>query len=199
MHCSTPGSPVLHHLLQFAQTHIHWVSDTIQPSQSLSPASPLAVNLCQHQDLFQWVSSSHQVAKVLELQLKHQSFQWRFRVDFLPDWLVWSPCSSRDSQESSPVPQLESINSLVLSLLYGPTLTSIHDYWKNHSFDYPDLCWQSDCGSVSEHIMLERATDFVLVEEQVGGWSEAASFSAGCEHPTQIEVFLVFHTSLSCT
>ena len=71
--------------------------------------------------------------------------------------------------ESSPTPQFKSINSLVLSLLYGPTLTSIHDYWKNHSFDYPDLCWQSDCGSVSEHIMLERATDFVLVEEQVGG------------------------------
>ena len=85
---------------------------------------------------FQWVSSLHQVAKLLELQLQHQSFQWRFRTDFLEDWLVWSPCSlSRDSQESSPAPQFESIDSLALNLLYGPALTSIHDYWKNHSFD----------------------------------------------------------------
>ena len=58
-------------------------------------------------------------------------------------WLVWFPCSPRDSQESSPTPQFKSINSLLLILLYGPTLTSIHDYWKNHSFDYMDFCWQS--------------------------------------------------------
>ena len=67
-----------------------------------------------------------------------------FRVDFLWDWLVWSPCSPRDSQESSPAPQLESITSLALSLLYSPTSTSIYDYWKNQSFDFMDLCWQSD-------------------------------------------------------
>ena len=60
------------------------------------------------------------------------------------DCLVWSPCSPRDSQESSPTPQFKSINSLALSLLYGPTLTSIHGYWENHSFDYLGLCWQSD-------------------------------------------------------
>ena len=60
------------------------------------------------------------------------------------DWLVWSPCCPRDYQESSPAPQFEGINSSGFSLLYGPTLTSIHDYWKNHSFDYLDLCWQSD-------------------------------------------------------
>ena len=58
-------------------------------------------------------------------------------------WLVWSPCSPRDLQESSLAPQFKSFNSLVLSLLYGPTLISIHDYWKNHSFDYSDLYWQS--------------------------------------------------------
>ena len=57
------------------------------------------------------------------------------------DWLVWSPCNPRDSQESSPTPQFKSINSLVLSFLYSPTLTSIHDYWKNHSFDYWKLSW----------------------------------------------------------
>ena len=60
--------------------------------------------------------------------LRHQSFQWIFRVNFLQDWLVWSPCSPRDSQESSPKPQFKSINSSVLSLLHSPTLTSIHDY-----------------------------------------------------------------------
>ena len=77
------GFPVLHYLLEFVQTHVHWVSDAIQPSQPLSSPSPPAFNLSQHQDLFQWVSSSHQVAKVLEFQLRHQSFQWIFRTDFL--------------------------------------------------------------------------------------------------------------------
>ena len=89
MDCSTPSVPVLHYLTEFAQTHVRWVSDAIQPSHPLSPPSPLAVNLSQHQGLFQWVGSLHQLAKILELQ--HQSFQWLFRVDFLQDWLVWSP------------------------------------------------------------------------------------------------------------
>ena len=84
---------------------------------------------------FQWVSCSHQVAKVLEFQLQHQFFQWIFRTDFLSDWLVWFPFSQRDSQESSPTLQIKSINSSDLSFLYSPTFTSIHDYWKNHSFD----------------------------------------------------------------
>ena len=143
MDYSTPGS-LLHCLLEFAQTHIHWVSDAIQPPHPLlSPSSP-AFYLFQHQGLFQWVSSSHQMAKVLELQLQHQSFQWIFRVDFLRDWLVWLPCSPRDSQDFSPTPQFKSINSLVLTFLYGPILTSINDYWKNHSFDYTNLCQQSN-------------------------------------------------------
>ena len=106
---STPGFPIHHQLLELAQTHVHWVSDAIQPSHPLSSPSP-AFNLSQHQSLFQWISSSHQVAKVLEFQLQHQSFQWIFRTDFLQDWLVWSPCSPRDSQECSPKPQFKSIN-----------------------------------------------------------------------------------------
>ena len=81
----------------------------------------------------------HWVAKELELQLQHQSFWKVFWVDFLQDWLVWSPCFPRDSQESSLVPRFESINCLALCLLYCLTLTSIHDYWKSHSFDYTDL------------------------------------------------------------
>ena len=107
----------------------------IESSHPLSSPSSPALYLSQHQGLFHCVSSSHQVAKILELQLQHQSFQWIFRDDFLKDWLVWSSYSPKDSQESSPTPQLEGINSLVLSLLYGPILTSIHDYRKNHSFD----------------------------------------------------------------
>ena len=86
MKCSMSGSPVLHYLLEFAQTHVHWVDDVIQPSPPLAPHFPPVLNLFQHQGLFQWVSSSNQVAKVLELQLQHQSFQWIHKVDFLKDW-----------------------------------------------------------------------------------------------------------------
>jgi len=83
MDCSTPGFPVHHQLLELAQTHVHRVSDAIQPSHPLlSPFLP-TFNLSQHWGLFQWVSSSHQVAKVLEFQLQHQSFQWIFRTYFL--------------------------------------------------------------------------------------------------------------------
>ena len=81
MNHSTPGLPVHHQLPEFTQTHAHWVGDAIQPSHPLSCPSPLSFNLSQHQGLFQWVSSLHQVAKVLELQLQHQSFQWIFRTD----------------------------------------------------------------------------------------------------------------------
>ena len=82
-------------------------------SSSVVP-SPPAFTLSQHQGLFQWVSSLHQVAKGLEFQFQHQSFQWIIRTDFLQDGLVWSPCSPRDSQESSPTPQFRSINSSTL-------------------------------------------------------------------------------------
>ena len=83
MDCSTPGFPVHHQLPEPTQTHVLWVSDAIQPSHPLSSTSPPAFNLSQHQGLFKWVSSSHQVAEVLEFQLQHQSFQWMFRTDFL--------------------------------------------------------------------------------------------------------------------
>ena len=133
--CSTPGLPIQCQLLEFAQTHVHWVGDAIQPSDPLSFPSPPTLHVSQHQGLFKWVSSSYQVAKVLECQLQHQSFQWIFRTDLLYDGLVEPPCSPRDSQEYSPTPQFTSINSGVLSFLYRPTLISIHDYWKNHSLD----------------------------------------------------------------
>ena len=80
MNRSTPGLPVHHQLPEFTQAHVHWVSDAIQPSHPL-PSSPPAFNLSQHQGLFQWIGSLNQVAKVLEIQLQHQSFQWIFRID----------------------------------------------------------------------------------------------------------------------
>ena len=98
MNRSTPG------LTEFSQTHVHRVSDAIQPSHPLSSPSPPAPNPSQHQGLFQWINSSHEVAKVLEFQLQHRSFQWTLRADLLQDGLVGSPCSPRDSQESSPTP-----------------------------------------------------------------------------------------------
>ena len=135
MDCSTPCLSIHHQLPEFTQTHVHWVSDAIRPSYPLSSPSHPAFNLSQHQGLFKWVSFSYQVAKVMEFQLQHQSCQWIFRTDLLQNGLVGSPCSPRDSQESSPTTQFKSINYFVLSFLYSPTLTSIHDYWKNHIFD----------------------------------------------------------------
>ena len=101
MDCRTPGFTVLHYLSEFTQTHVYWVGDDIQPSHPLSPPSPPALHLSQNQGLFQRAGSSHQVAKVSELHLQHHSSQSIFRGDFLQDWLVWSPCSPQDSQESS--------------------------------------------------------------------------------------------------
>ena len=83
MDCSLPCLPVHHQLPESTQTHVHRVDDAIQPSHPLSSPSPPALNLSQHQGLFQWVNSSHEVAKVLEFQLQHQSFHWTPRTDLL--------------------------------------------------------------------------------------------------------------------
>ena len=110
MNHSKPGLPVHHKFSEFTQTHVLWVCDAIQQSHPLSSPSAPAHNPSQHQGLFQWVNSSHKVAKVLEFQLQHQSFQWIPRTDLLQDGLDGSPCSPRDSQEYSPTPQFKSIN-----------------------------------------------------------------------------------------
>ena len=92
MDYSTPGLPILLYLPEFAQTHVHWVGDAIQPFHPLSSPSPPALNVSQHQGLFQWVGSAHQVAKVLEFQLQHQSFQWISSVQSLSHaWLFATP------------------------------------------------------------------------------------------------------------
>ena len=131
--CSMPDLPVHYQLPEFTQTHIHWVGDAIQTSHPLSSPFP-AFNLSQHQGLFQWVSSSPQVAKLLELQLQHQSFQWTFRADFLWNGLGGSHWGRRDSQESSPTPQFKSIN-FWCSAFFTVQLSHPYIHWKNHSFD----------------------------------------------------------------
>ena len=126
MNRSTPGLPVHHQLPEFTQTHVHRVGDAIQPSHPLSSPSPPAPNPSQHQGLFQWITSSHQMAKVLEFQPQHQSFQWTPRTDLLEDGLVGSPWSPRDSQESSPTPQFKSINILSHQKMQVPTTGRYH-------------------------------------------------------------------------
>ena len=129
--CQIPGH---HQLPESTQTHVHRVSDAIQPSQPLSSPSPPALNLSQHQVLFKWVSSSHQVAKVLEFQLQHQSFQWTPElISFRMDWLdlltnqgTLKGLLQHDSSKAS---------ILWHSAFFSPTLTSIHDYWKKHNLN----------------------------------------------------------------
>ena len=132
MNHSTPGLPVHHQLSEFTQTHVHRVSDAIQPSHPLLSHSPPAPNPSQHQS-FSNESSLHM--RWPKYHLYCHSFQINSRADLLQNGLVGSPCSPRDSQESSPTPQFKSINSSALSFLHSPTLSSIHGHWKNHSLD----------------------------------------------------------------
>ena len=131
MNRSTPGLPVHHQLPEFTQTRVHLASDAIQPSHSSvvpfssCPQSLPASGSFPMSQLFAWGGQSTG-ASALESFLPKKSQGWS---------LVGSPCSPRDSRESSPTPQLKSINTSVLSFLHSPTLTSIHDYWKNHSLD----------------------------------------------------------------
>ena len=134
MNCSMPGLPVHHQLPEFTQTHVHRVGDATQPSHPLSSPSPPAPNPSQHQGLFQWVNSSHEVAKVLEFQLHHQSFNEHPRlISLRMDWLdllaVQGTLKSLLQHHSSKASILRH------STFFSPTLTSIHDHWKNHSLD----------------------------------------------------------------
>ena len=148
MECSTPGYPVHHQLPELAQTHVLQVGDTIQPSHPLSSPSPPAFNLFQHQSLFKWVSSSHQVAKYWSFSFNTSpSNEHPGLISFRMDWL--GLLTAQETQESSATPQFKRISSSALSFLYSPTLTSINDYWKNHSFDKMDLCWQCLCFLIS--------------------------------------------------
>ena len=143
MDCSTSGLPVHHQLLDLTQIHVHGVGDAIQPSHPLlspyppPPTSPSIRVFSNESTLcMRWP--------------KYGSFSFSLSpskeipglISFRMDWL--GPHSPRDSQESSPTPQFKSINSSALSFPHSPTLTDIHDHWKNHSLDYMDFCWQSN-------------------------------------------------------
>ena len=131
MDCSMLGFPVYHQLPEPTQTHVHHISDAIQPSHPLLSPSPPALDLSQHQGLYKWVSSLYQVAEVgVSASASVLPMNVSFRIDRLDLLAVQATL-----QESSSIPQFKSINSLALSFLYSPTLTFIHDYWKNHSLD----------------------------------------------------------------
>ena len=142
--CKTAGLPVHHQLPEFTQTHVHWARDAIQPSSPLSSPSPPAFNLSQHQGLFKsWLLSQFFTSGGQMIGVSASASLLPMNIQ------GWFPCCPRDSLESSPTPQFKSISSSVLSFLYSPTLTSIHDCWKNHSFDETDLCWQSNVSAFS--------------------------------------------------
>ena len=132
--CSTPDSPVLLCLPEFAQTPVHWVGDAIQPSHPLLPPSPPAPVF---PSIRVFSSESALLIRYWSFHLQHQSFQWVVRVDFLQDWLVWSPCCPEG---------LSGVFSgtAIKKHQFQPSwwsLTSIHDYWKNHSFNYMHQKW----------------------------------------------------------
>ena len=135
--CSMPDFSVHHYLPKFTQNSctLSWwchlaISSSLAPfpscPQSFPASGSFPVSRFFH---IRW-------PKYWEFQLQHQSFQWTFRIDLLLDGLLWSPCCPRDSQEFSPTPQFKSINSLVLSLLYGPALTSVQNYNMAHQSHY---------------------------------------------------------------
>ena len=135
---SIPGFSVLHYLLEFAQTHIHWIGDAIQPSHPLSPPSLPALSFSQNQGLFQWVSSSDQCPKYWSFSFSiSPSNEYSGLISFRINWFellsVQGTLKSLFQHHSS---KAKASVLLLLSLLYGPTLTSVHDCWKNHSYDY---------------------------------------------------------------
>ena len=132
-HCMS-GLPVHHQLPESTQTHVHRVNDTIQPSHPLSSPYPPAFNLSQHQGLFQmsqfFTSGGQSIGISASASVLPKNIQ-----DWCPLWWTGWSSSPRDSQEPSPTPQFKNINSLALSFLHSPTLTSIHDHWKKRSLD----------------------------------------------------------------
>ena len=143
MNPSTPGLPVHHQLPELTQTHVHRVSDAIQPSHPLSSPSPPAPNPSQHQtlpmsQLFAWDGQNTGVS-ALAWFLPKKSQGWS-----PSEWTSWMSLQSKGLSEVFSNTTVWKISSSVLSLLYSPTLTSTHAYWKNHSFEYTDLSQQSN-------------------------------------------------------
>ena len=135
MDCSTPGFPVHHHLPELAQTHVHWVDDATQPSHPLScpfllPSVFPSIRVFSNESVLRmkWPKYWNFSFRI------SPSSEYSGMISFTMDWLDLLAVHGT-LKESSPTPQFKSINSSVLSFLYNPTLTSIHDYWKTHSFD----------------------------------------------------------------
>ena len=135
---STPGFPVLDHLPQLAQTHVHWVStsSSVVPFSSCPQSFPASGS---YPVSWLFASDGQSVGASASTSVLPTNIQGWFPLGLTG----WSPCSPRDSQKSSPAPHFKSINSSAFSF-YGPTLISIHDYWKSHSFDYMEPCWQNN-------------------------------------------------------
>ena len=140
MDFSMAGSFVFHYYLEFAQIHVHWVDAVIQPSHLLPPPATFVFSLAQHQVFF---ISSHRWPKYWRSNFNNSpSSEHSELISFKIDW--FGLLAVQETLRSLSASQFESISCSALSLLYGPTLTLAYDYWKKHSFDYADVCWQSD-------------------------------------------------------
>ena len=159
MNHSTPGLPVHHQLPEFTQTHVHWVGDAIQPSHPLLPPSPPALNPSQHWSLFQWVNSSHEVAKVLDFQLQHQSFQWTpglisFRMDWLDLLAIQRTLKSLLQHHSSEASILQ-CSAFFISNIHWIT-EKAREFQTNIYFCFIDYAKAFDC---VDHNKLENSRD----------------------------------------
>ena len=172
--CPSPTPGVYSNSFPLSQ----WCHPTI--SSSVIPFS--SFQSLQHQNLFQWVSSSHQVGKLLEFQLQHQSFQWTFRTDFLQDWLVGFPCSPRKTLKSLLQHHSSKI-SILWRFIYRANFTLIYDYWENYSLDlekamaphYSTLAWK------------------IPWTEEPGGLQSMGSLRVGYHWVTSLSLFTFMH------
>ena len=145
MNCSMPGFPVLHYLPEFIQNHVHGVNDAIQPSHLLLlPSSPPALSLSQHQGFYNESALCMRYLKYWSFSISiSPSNEYSGLISFRIDWFDLLQSKRLSRVFFSTIIQKHK-SSVVLSLLYGTTLTFVHNSWKNHSFDYIDLCRQSD-------------------------------------------------------
>ena len=143
MDCNTEGFPIVYYLLEFAQIHVHWISDAIQPSRPLLSPSPPAFSLSQHQGLFCESALHNRWPKYWSFSFSiSPSNEYSGLISFRIDWFDLAVQGTLKS-----LLQHSSSKASILwcsAFFYDPTLISVHDYWKNHSFDSVDLCWQSD-------------------------------------------------------
>ena len=171
MDCSTPGLSVPHHLPKFAQVHVHCIGDAIQSSHPLTPSSPFALNLPQHQGLFQWVGCSHQMTKILELQLQHQSFHYLGLISLKTDWsdLPAVQGTFRSLQHHSSKASILWHSAFFMVQLLQLYVTN---HWEDHSLDYTDFC-QENNASAFQHNCL--GLSLLFCQEVIVFWFHSCS------------------------